>query len=100
MTNIPFTIGLAISILGLHELCHIVYCKIKGLRIIGIHLGFKSMGIKVENPSPKAYLSSLFSIPIVIISSIVLQLLFWVVIFNLTIVCFAVTNDVKKYLSK
>ena len=102
LASIPFLAGLAISILGLHEICHVVYCKIKGIEIIGVALGLKAIGIKVSEREthPEDHLSSLFSIPITIVVSMFVQLPYWILLFNILVVCFACISDVKFFLQK
>lgn len=100
LASIPFLTGLAISILGLHEICHVVYCKIKGIEIIEVPLGLKAIGIKVRDRDkhPEDHLSSLFSIPITIVASIFVQLPLWILLFNIFVVCFACISDVRFFL--
>lgn len=102
LASIPFLAGLAISILGLHEICHVGYCKIKGIEIIGVTLGLKAIGIKVRerDKHPEDHLSSSFSIPITIIVSIFVQLPYWILLFNIFVVCFACISDVRSFLHK
>jgi len=45
---IVFMLGDLISILELHEVCHCLYCKIKGIEIMGSARGLKDLGIKVK----------------------------------------------------
>jgi len=100
LASIPFLAGLAFSILGLHEICHVVYCKIKGIEIIEVPLGWKAIGIKVRerDKRPEDHLSSLFSIPITIVVSVLVQLPYWILLFNIFVVCFACISDVRFFL--
>ncbi len=102
LASIPFLAGLAISVLGLHEICHVVYCKIKGIEIIGVALGLKAIGIKVRlhDKRPEDHLSSLFSIPITIAVGIFVQFPYWILLFNIIVVCFACISDVRFFLQK
>jgi hypothetical protein len=102
LASIPFLAGSAISILGLHEICHVAYCRIKGIEIIGVALGLKAMGIEVRESDkrPEDHLSSLFSIPITISVSVLVQLPYWILLFNILVVCFACISDVRFFLQK
>jgi len=100
--NLPifiFLLGSVVSIMGLHEVCHCLYCQIKGVRILGVLRGLKDIGIKVEKPYPPGVLfSSLFSIPIVAIVSVLLDLPLWIVLFNTGVAYIYCTDDIKRFL--
>jgi len=97
-STIIFIVGNAISILGLHEVCHCLYCKIKGIEIKGIVMGLKDIGIKVEKAySQEVRLSSLFSIPITVTASM-LVLPVWIMLANTSIACLYCTSDIRSFL--
>ena len=65
-----------------YEVCHCLYCKIKGIEIVGGVRGLRNLGIKVKkNDQQEVRLSSLFSIPITAtISAFLLPL--WIFVVN------------------
>lgn len=70
VATVVFMLGDVLSILGLHEVCHCVYCETKGIEITGALVGFRGLGIKVKKDyRQEVRLSSLFCIPITIMAS-------------------------------
>jgi DNA-binding Xre family transcriptional regulator len=97
-STIIFMSGDAISIAGLHEVCHCLYCKIKDIEIIGALAGFRGLGIKVKKDyRQEVRLSSLFCIPIAVgVSALLLPL--WVLLFNTGFACASCIDDITCFL--
>ncbi len=97
-SKILFHAGSILSILGLHELCHCLYCQTKGVRVVGTLGGWKDLGIKVEKPyPPKLHLSSLFSVPIVATLGIVLGFPLWLILFDAGFALVSCIDDIKHF---
>jgi len=100
-STLLFNIGCAVSIMGLHEVCHCLYCDIRGIPIIGIVKGWRDVGIMVEpRYSAEVRLSSLFSIPIATIASLTVGLPLWIVVFNLLVACIYPEHDLRSFLKE
>lgn len=97
-----FFAGATISIGGLHELCHVIYCYLQDIEIVGIHYTsfFKEVGIDVYDAPPELYLTSLFSIPITTICSTILRLPWYVILINTSIAFILCIVDIRDYLKK
>jgi len=98
-SKILFHAGSILGILGLHELCHCLYCQTMGVRVVGTLGGWKDLGIKVEKPyPPELHLSSLFSVPIVATLSIVLGFPLWLVLFDTGFALISCIDDIKHFM--
>ena len=98
-SKILFHVGSILGILGLHELCHCLYCQATGVRVVGTLGGWKDLGIKVEKPyHPELHLSSLFSVPIVATLSIVLGFPLWLVLFDTGFALISCIDDIKHFM--
>lgn len=96
-STIIFILGDVVSILGLHEVCHCLYCKIKGIEIIGGLAGVRDLGIKVKKNYRQVRLSSLFCIPMTVtVSALLLPL--WILLFNTGFACASCIDDVTRFL--
>lgn len=98
VSTIIFILGDVVSIFGLHEVCHCLYCKIKGIEIIGGLAGVRDLGIKVKkNYRQEVRLSSLFCIPMTVtVSALFLPL--WILLFNTGFACASCIDDVTRFL--
>lgn len=92
-----FMVGSVVAIMGLHEICHCLYCKIKGIEIVGGITGLRDLGIKVKACQQEVRLSSLFSIPITATISVLLLPL-WVFVLNTLVACIYCTDDIQRFL--
>lgn len=97
--KIIFGAGSFISIIGLHEVFHCLYCQIRGVKIVRIIGGLKDIGIIVVEPHPAGvHLSSFISIPIVAIVSVLIDLPLWIVICNIGLACIYCIDDLIEFL--
>jgi hypothetical protein len=98
VSTVTFMVGDVVSILGLHEVCHCLYCKMKGIEIMGGLAGFRDLGIKVNrNYRQGVRLSSLFCIPVTLAAGM-LFLPLWTLLFNACFACVSCADDLTSFL--
>jgi hypothetical protein len=97
VATVAFMLGDVLSIFGLHEVCHCLYCEIKDIEITGALVGLRGLGIKVKKDyRQEVRLSGLFCIPVTIMASALLLPL-WVLLFNTGLACVSCIDDIARF---